>query len=54
MVDLTTKSDNKNNMNMVKRETGEIHLTKEMLSLFTNNGKVKGPETTTNAFNNFL
>jgi hypothetical protein len=50
------KSDNeiKTAWNTVKRETGKVHLTEQIPSAFTNNGKVKDPETVANVFNHFF
>jgi hypothetical protein len=44
---LIVKSDNKikTMWNIVKRETGKIHLSEQMLSLLINNEKVKDPVT---------
>jgi hypothetical protein len=37
----------------VKRETGKVHLTEQVPSLFTDNGQVKAPEMAPNSsFNN--
>jgi hypothetical protein len=53
---LIAKSNNKikTTWNVIKRETGKIHLTEQMASLLTNNEKVKDPGTVANAFNNFF
>jgi hypothetical protein len=53
---LIAKSDNKikTTWNIVKRETGKIHLAEQMPSLLINNEKVKGPVTVANAFNIFF
>jgi hypothetical protein len=53
---LMAKSDNKikTTRNIVKRETGKIHLAEQMPSLLINNEKVKYPVTVANAFNIFF
>jgi hypothetical protein len=48
------KSDNKKTWNIVKRETGTVHVTEQIPSVFPDNVKVKDPETVVNAFNNFF
>jgi hypothetical protein len=37
-----------------KKETGKVHLTEQIPSVFTEYGKVKDPETVANAFNIFF
>jgi hypothetical protein len=53
---LITKSDNKikTTWNIVKRVTGKVHVTEQVTSLSTDNGKVKDPETVAKAFNIFF
>jgi hypothetical protein len=53
---LIAKSDNKikTTWNIIKRETGKMHLSEQMPSLLTNNEKVKDLGTVANYFNNFF
>jgi hypothetical protein len=52
---LIAKSDNKikTTWNIVKQDTGKIHLAEQMPPLCINNEKVKDPVTVANAFNIF-
>jgi hypothetical protein len=49
-------SDNKikTAWNIIKRETGKIHLPEQMPSLLINEEKVKGPGKVADTFNNFF
>jgi hypothetical protein len=41
-------------MERSKKETGKVHLTKQMPSLLINNEEVKGPEKVADAFSSFF
>jgi hypothetical protein len=50
------KSGNKmkTTWNLIKQETGKIHVTEQKLSLLINDGKTKDPENITDVFNSFF
>jgi hypothetical protein len=53
---LIVKSDNKikTTWNIIKKETGKVRLNEQTPSLFTDDAKVKDPESVANTFNNFF
>jgi hypothetical protein len=53
---LTAKSNNqiKTTWNIIKPETGKLHLTEQMPSLLINDQKVKDPEVIADVFNTFF
>jgi hypothetical protein len=52
---LIAKSDNriKTTWNIIKHETGKLHLTEQIPSLLRNDEEVKDPEVIADAFNTF-